>query len=170
MSEVAAAEPQIVSRARLDMIETCGRVAQVLGLARSTGQIYGLLYLSTQPMCLDEIADTLRISKGSSSIGTRQLLSWNAIRQVWVHGNRKDYFEVDPDLLNLLRAAFQEFVKPRVNSSERRIKAFSATLSEDLRQGLITQEEYKIMADRLNRLSQMQRKVGSVLPLAEKLL
>lgn len=169
MSE-AATEPQIVSRARLEIIETCGRVAQLLGVARSTGQIYGLLYYSAHPMCLDEIGDTLKISKGSCSTGTRQLLSWHAIRQVWVHGNRKDYFEVDPDLVNLLRAALQEFIKPRIISSERRIKGFSATLAEDLRQGLITQEEHKVMVERLNRLSEMQRKMATVLPLAEKLL
>src|SRR4051812_27173392 len=121
MSNVIFEPTDLLPKARVEMIELCGRLAQLFGLPRSTGQIYGLLYFSVNPMCLDEISENLKISKGSSSTGTRQLCGWNAIRHVWVHGNRKDYFEVDPDLANLFRSAYAEFIKPRVATSERRI-------------------------------------------------
>ena len=72
------------------MVEVTARLCQRLGLPRSSGQIFGLLYLSTQALSLDEIAEALEISKASVSTGTRQLLGWHAIRQVWKPGDRKD--------------------------------------------------------------------------------
>ena len=33
-----------------EMITVCGRVCQLVGLPRSVGQIYGLIYLSTAPL------------------------------------------------------------------------------------------------------------------------
>lgn len=57
------------------MIEVSARVCQFLGIRRSTGQIYGLLYLSPKPLTLDEIAESLGISRGSVSTGTRLLLA-----------------------------------------------------------------------------------------------
>src|SRR5689334_2647745 len=103
-----------LSKVKLEMVDACGRAAQILGLPRSIGQIYGLLYVSLEPLCLDDIAALLAISKGSASQGTRQLEGWRAIRQVWVQGDRKDHFEVDPDLGNLLRALYRDLVKPRI--------------------------------------------------------
>lgn len=152
------------------MIEACGRVGQILGLPRSTGQIYGLLYLSTQPICLVEIAGTLKLSKASCSRGTRDLCTWNAIRQVWVQGDRKDYFVVDADIANLVRTVYQHFVKPRINSSRGRLDRVTQTLVEDLKLGTITMEEYKILMDRLGTLQKLRKKAEMVIPLAEKLI
>lgn len=73
--DVAPASPPTLCKTRLDMIEVSARVCQFLGIRRSTGQIYGLLYLSPKPLTLDEIAESLGISRGSVSTGTRLLLA-----------------------------------------------------------------------------------------------
>ena len=82
-----------LSKVRLEMIEACGRLCQLLGLPRTTGQIYGLLYLALEPLSLNDIAIFLQISKGSASNGTRQLASWGAIKGVWIQGDRRDYYQ-----------------------------------------------------------------------------
>jgi DNA-binding transcriptional regulator GbsR (MarR family) len=74
------------SKARREMVESAGTLFQTLNLPRSTGQIYGLLYLSACPLSLADICEMLAMSKGSASTGTRHLCSWGAIRQVWVPG------------------------------------------------------------------------------------
>ena len=86
------------SKAWQEMVEVGGRICQVLGLPRSTGQIFGLLYLSTEPLSLNKMSAMLGISKASASTGTRQLAAWGAIRKVWVPGERRDYYEVVEDL------------------------------------------------------------------------
>jgi DNA-binding transcriptional regulator GbsR (MarR family) len=157
-------------RVQLEMIEASGRVCQLLGLPRSIGQIYGLLYFTARPLCLDAIARMLRISKGSASTGTRLLCSWRAIKLVWIHGERKDHFEVESELAKLLQAAFRDFVKPRVVSSKGRLDRLSAALAEDLRAGVITEDEHRVFVERLQGFSRLHKKLQIAMPLAERLL
>lgn len=157
-----------MAKSRRDMIEASGRIFQLLGLPRSTGQIYGLLYLSNRPLALDDLVEMLSISKGSASTGTRHLAGWGAIRQVWVPGERRDYFEAVPDLKSLLRGSYSEFIKPRLNSSEKRLSAMLADLERDEKEGVISREEYEFCQERLKALGRLQKKVKTFAPLAEK--
>ena len=116
--EDQASSELVQSKAWQEMIEVGGRICQLLGLPRSTGQIYGLLYLSAEPLSLNHMSSMLGISKGSASMGTRQLASWNAIRKVWVPGERRDYYEVVEDLGQLIRGSFNNLV-PRIQSSKK---------------------------------------------------
>jgi DNA-binding transcriptional regulator GbsR (MarR family) len=159
-----------LSKTRLEMIEACGRICQVFGLPRSLGQIYGLLYLAAEPLSLDGIAELLAISKASASTGTRQLAAWGGIRQVWVHGERRDHFEVEADLGNLLRSGFTDFLKPRLATSQKRLIKLSETLDEDLAHGSVSREEYKLCAERLKKFAQLQKRLQTIAPFAEKLL
>lgn len=144
-------------------------MCQLLGLPRSTGQIYGLLYLSIKPLSLDDIVEMLGISKASASTGTRQLASWGALRQVWVPGDRRDYFEVVADLGSLIRGSYVNFVKPRLASSQKRLDSMLAGLEEEQQQGALTAEEYRHYAERLKNLSRIQKKMQTLMPFAEKL-
>lgn len=161
---------RLMSRTRLDMIEACGRICQVFGLPRSMGQIYGLLYLAPDPLSLDDIAELLGISKASASTGTRQLSAWGGIRQVWVHGERRDHFQAEPQLGNLLRSGITDFLKPRLASSQKRLERLNETLAEDLSQGLLTREDYQFCSERLKNFGHFQKKLENLAPLAEKLL
>jgi len=152
------------------MVESVGALFQILNLPRSTGQIYGLLYLSARPLSLADICETLAMSKGSASTGTRHLISWGAIRQVWVPGDRRDFFEATGELGELLRASYNDFIKPRLVSSERRLAMIFEDLERDLEQQFLTKEEYKVCTERLRSLLRFQKKVQSLGPLAEKLM
>ena len=160
----------LLSKSRLEMIEASGRFCQLIGIPRSTGQIYGLLYLSPMPLSLDRIVEFLGISKASASIGTRQLTSWGAIRQVWILGDRRDHYEVEVDLANLLRTGYLTVIKPRLASSHQRLNRMSASLDQELAEGVLTREEHKLCAERLKNFERIQKKLNSLAPLAEKLI
>ena len=169
--EILLANPQhpALSRTRLDMIEAGGRLCQILGLPRSTGQIYGLLYLSPEPLSLDDMVALLGISKASASNGTRQLSSWRAIRQIWVQGERKAYFEAIADLAALIHGGYEDFVKPRLSSSQGRINRMLDSLHEEFTEGTIPRPHYQLCRERLHELSRLQKRIQAILPLAEKL-
>jgi HTH-type transcriptional regulator, glycine betaine synthesis regulator len=169
MNAIHAKPAPVLGRTRLDMVEACGRIGQVFGLPRSLGQIYGLLYLSPAPLSLDDIAELLGISKASASTGTRQLAAWGGIRQVWVHGDRRDHFEAEPELGNLLRSGYSDFLKPRLASSQKRLDRLTATLDQDLAAGLVTREEYRLCLERLKKFAHLQKKLQALAPLADKL-
>ena len=158
-----------LSRTRLEMIEACGRICQVFGLPRSLGQVYGLLYLAPEPLSLDDIAELLAISKASASTGTRQLSAWGGIRQVWVPGERRDHFTVEPELGNLLRSGYTDFLRPRLASSQKRLTRLLETLDEDLSEGTLTPDEYKLCSERLKKFAGIQKKLQTLAPIAERL-
>lgn len=152
------------------MVEVTARLCQRLGMPRSTGQIFGLLYLSPHPMSLDEIAEALELSKASISTGTRQLIGWHAIRQVWIPGERKDHFEVQADLAEILRANYLGFFRPKLDASRRKLSALQELLDADLKSGSLSSADHAVCLERLTALSRMQSRIQKLLPLAEKLL
>jgi hypothetical protein len=62
-----------------------------------------------------------------------------------------------------------EFFKPRLVSSQKRLERLLATLDDDFNQGLLSREEYDLCAERLKNVAQMQQKLQTLVPLAEKL-
>lgn len=159
-----------LTRVHMEMIESAGRLGQLFGLPRSTGQIYGLLYLAPRPLALDDMVESLGISKGSASTGTRQLTALHAIKQVWIHGERRDHYEIDGDVPSLLRAGYSKFVEPRLRSSRERLERMGASLDEDLKAGAITSETHRLCADRLHTLLALQTKLRRLRPLVEQIL
>ena len=73
-------------------IEDAGNTTQALGVGRVVGQIFAYLYFSEESRTLDDMKEALGISKGSASMGVRQLEQWGAVQRVWVKGDRKDFY------------------------------------------------------------------------------
>lgn len=156
--------------ARLEFIETTARLCHLVGLPQSTGRIYGLLYLSTAPLSLDDIAAALAISKASASTGTRQLVAVHAIRQVWIPGERRDHYEAQADLREVLRANYEGFFKPKLEKSQRKLDTLIAALDADLKSGAIDKDQHAFCRERFARIASLQGRLQKVLPIAEKFL
>jgi DNA-binding transcriptional regulator GbsR (MarR family) len=132
--------------------------------------IYGLLYLSMKPLSLDDIVDLLGISKASASMGTRQLSAWGALRAVWVPGERRDHFEVVGDLEVILREGFTKFLRPRIETSEKKMATLWDALNRDRACGALTSEEHQFCVDRIDQVSRLQKRLKRVTPLIQKLV
>ena len=160
----------VQSKAWQEMVEVGGRICQLLGLPRSTGQIFGLLYLSVEPLSLNQMSAMLGISKGSASMGTRQLASWGAIRKVWIPGDRRDYYEVIQDLGALIRGSYNNLIKPKIESSKNRLDLHKSNLGEDFKSGAIPLDKKKILEERINALEKIHKRLYQFLPLTEKII
>ena len=110
---------QIVRR----FIQDAGHMTQSFGLGRVAGQIYAYLYFSPVPRGLADMMEALAISKGSASMGVRQLEQWGAVKKVWVKGDRKDYYEANDWFGQILKNAFLDTVA-------KKLSAYSAMLDE----------------------------------------
>jgi HTH-type transcriptional regulator, glycine betaine synthesis regulator len=158
----------LASKARRQLVENAGHVFEKLGVRRSTGQIYGLLYLSKAPMTLDDIVASLQLSKGCASNGTQQLLSFGAIRQVWTPGEHKYHFESVGDVSSTLRTVYQQFLQPRLSAPRKTLLNILTDLDEDQSEGLITAEDAEFCRQRLETLAKVQKRIERLAPLAEK--
>ncbi len=72
------------------------------GVNRSVAQIHALLYLSERPLTAEEIADTLGMARSNASTSLRELLNWKLIRRVPMLGDRRDHYEAETDLWEMV--------------------------------------------------------------------
>lgn len=163
--------PGIVSsQSRQQVVQTVGRLCQRLGLPRSSGQIYGLLFSSAEPLSLDDMVDALGMSKASASIGTRQLMSWGLIHQAWKPGERRDFFEAVTDPAAVIQGALADVIRPYLTASRKRLQTILAELEADREQGVLTDEESRIFIERLRKLDRFHTRIQELLPFIEKMV
>lgn len=72
------------------------------GVNRSVAQIQALLYLSDRPLTAEDIAETLAMARSNVSNSIRELLGWKLIRRVPVLGDRRDHYEAEADLWQIM--------------------------------------------------------------------
>jgi len=75
-------------------IERTGLLWQKDGLPRIAGRIFGLTLISPEPRSLDDIAETLGVSKASVSTDARLLVQMGFIERVSMPGDRRDYYRI----------------------------------------------------------------------------
>jgi DNA-binding transcriptional regulator GbsR (MarR family) len=109
--------PSTLKPAVRRLVGDAGSLSQSFGLGRAIGQIYAFLYFSPRPRNLDDMCAGLGISKGSASTCVRQLEQWGAVRKVWVHGDRKDYYEANEWIGRVVRNVINDVVGRRLLAS-----------------------------------------------------
>ena len=103
-------------------IETASRLSKGMGLSEIAGQIYALLYLSPEPISLNEMVEKLKISKASASVNIRALEGWGAARKVWVKGNRRDHYVADGDIWKIVTSRLKLGLERRVSEGNMAIE------------------------------------------------
>lgn len=138
---------------------------RVLGLPRSIGEIYGLLFISQSALSLDDLVKRLGISKGSASQGLRTLKSLGAVREVENGAERRTYFEPAIELKRLAGGFIREQIRPHLESGKSKINRLSETaqtIDDPIRR--------KFLSERMERLETWMRSSGKVLPVLQKIL
>jgi len=138
---------------------------RVLGLPRSLGEIYGLLYISPDPLSLDDLVRLLDISKGSASQGLKTLRSLGAVRETDGNGERRTYYEPAIELKRLVGGFIREQVRPHLDSGKTKLERLQDTAS-------LTADpvEREFFNDRIDRLEAWMKRGGQVLPVLQRIL
>jgi DNA-binding transcriptional regulator GbsR (MarR family) len=147
-----------------EVIELFVRMADVLSLPRSVGEIYGLLFISSNPLCLDDCRTRLNISKGSTSQGLKILRSFGAVRTVYIPGDRKDYYVAETSLRKITSGFAAEQIQPHVHSGKERI--------ERIQELLATHEgdDQDVLQEKIDLLGRWQLRASKTLPLLLRLI
>jgi len=104
-----------LSKACDNFIEDIGHLAATIGLSRVIGQLYAMLFLSNEPLCLDDMAERLKISKGNASVNIRGLEKLGLVKKVWVKGSRRDFYEAELNLEKLIKSGIVAAAKRRID-------------------------------------------------------
>jgi DNA-binding transcriptional regulator GbsR (MarR family) len=137
---------------------------KVIGLPKSLGEIYGLLYLSPDPLSLDDVAQKLGLSKGSASQGLRMLRSLGAVKEAG-QGGRRTLYVPDVDLKRLVGGFIREQVRPHLESGKTKVGKLLKNAAEVDDANL--KEFYR---GRIHKLHSWMNRGRVVLPLIQRML
>ncbi len=164
-----------------------GEMGSRWGFNRTVGQMLALIVLHEEKLSAQEIADALSISRGNTSMGLKELQSWQLIKQHHIPGERKEFFipagsiwvlanrvfeerrkrEIDPTM-SLLRDLMMESASSEQDSN------VQARLHEihDLLESVTawSQELQNLGPEKLDTLMKLGAGVGRILEFKDKLL
>ena len=164
-----------------------GEMGSRWGFNRTVGQILALIVLNEEPISAQEIADTLNISRGNTSMGLKELQSWRLVKQHLVPGERKEFFIPAGDIWTLANRVFEERRKREIDptmsllrdllldapANEKEANA-QHKLNEihDLLESITawSEELQNLGPEKLNTLMKLGSGVGRMLELKDKLL
>jgi DNA-binding transcriptional regulator GbsR (MarR family) len=148
----------------VEVIDLFVGAARLLGLPRSLGEIYGLLFMAPAPLTFDQLVSRLRISKGSVSQGLRTLRAFGAVKLSYVPGDRRDHYGAETDLKSLVSGFISGQMLPHLETGAarlERLRELGSALGDDLG------EEQRA---RLEKLEYWHHRARTLAPLAGKLL
>lgn len=137
---------------------------KLIGLQKSVGEIYGLLFVSSRALAMDDIVRRLGISLGAASQGLKVLRSVGAVKSVYMPGDRRDHYVADLELSKFASAFIQEELKPKLDRALERISAMESLA------GGMEPEDRSAAGERLERLKHWLERGESMLPWLLKFL
>jgi DNA-binding transcriptional regulator GbsR (MarR family) len=142
----------------VEAIEMFINFLRLIGLPKSVGEIYGLLFVAPRPMAMDDIMDRLEISLGAASQGLKLLRSFGAVRVVYERGERRDHYVADLELSRFATVFIKEELQPRMDMAAERIKRMEQALAA------LPAKERKATRERIERLKHWLDKGRKLLP------
>jgi len=116
---------------REDVIESMERSAEVYGLSRSAGRVYGVLYFAADPLSIPELVEETGYAKSTISNVTRKLTRIGLIRRRSSGGGgRRVQFEPETDLWFVVQDVFQQFVAREMGTTRRTLDGAANRLDE----------------------------------------
>ncbi|WP_027963846.1 GbsR/MarR family transcriptional regulator [Halalkalibacillus halophilus] len=90
------------------MVSEFSKTLEMFSLNTTESQLFVILYLSDEPMTLDDMKYELGKSKTAMSNSIRTLLDYNLVERVWKKGVRKDLYQAEKDLYAKFMKAYVE--------------------------------------------------------------
>ncbi len=131
---------------------------RLIGLPKSVGEIYGLLFVAPQPMAMDEIMGRLGISLGAASQGLKLLRSFGAVRVTYQPGDRRDHYVADLELSHFAAAFIKEELQPRMERAMGRVARMEEVLPS------LPAADRKVTEERIKRLKHWLDKGQTLIP------
>ena len=118
--------------ARERVIESMEQSAEVYGLSRSAGRIYGVLYFSEDPLSIPELVDETGYAKSTISNVTRTLTRIGLIhRRSSAGGGRRVKYTAEREIWFILQDVFQQYIQREIQTTLRTIQRAQAQLPDE---------------------------------------
>ena len=144
-------EPEPPVEPKAAVAEYFGVLAPAVGLPRTVGRIYGVLFLSKEPMRFNEVVEAAGISKASASTGLRILSRLRAVVTVSGSGERRPSYAAETSARRLLGGLLSGSLMPHFEAGD------------ELLEGVASDDPF--VAVRLESLRSWHRSAREMLPM-----
>lgn len=159
IDQPSASSPELTEFER-EVIAIFVDMMQTLGLPKSYGEIYGLLYATPEPLGFGEIHERLSLSKGSVSGGLKALKEIGAVKVAPLGSDRRERYEPEIELRKLVLAYVRERIQPQLEATSARMDRLDALLN----QTTPVSAARKTLQSRLGKLTKWRQKASGILP------
>lgn len=142
-----------------EVIESMEQSAEVYGLSRSAGRVYGELYFADEPLSIPELVEETGYAKSTISNVTRQLDRIGLVRRRSSEGGgRRVEFQAETELWFVIQDVLQQYLHREISATQRtldraldRLEALEGTEGTTERQTRILElrESYAELRDLL---------------------
>jgi len=94
--------------ARTHFVQALSQIGHFWGFPKAMGAIYGAIYLSSDPVTLDELVEQVGVSKGAVSTNVRKLERLNMVHKQIKVGDRKDYYIPENNFWKVLQGVLRQ--------------------------------------------------------------
>ena len=153
-----------ISEVEREVIAHFVEISRALGQPRSFAEIYGLLFISPQPLAMDDLCARLQISKGSVSQGLKFLREIGAVVEVEIKDDRRTHYEAVAELRTLAGRFLRDQIAPQLAGSEERLARLEDVMDD------LPAEQRTHAGSRITMLRSWNKNTRRILPLVVKLL
>lgn len=164
LAEAPRPKASSLSDLEVESIEMFINFLRLLGWPKSVGEIYGLLFVSAQPLAMDDIMTRTGMSLGAASQGLKLLREFGAVRTVYTPGARKDHYVASGELSRFATSYIEEELLPRMRTAQERIQRMEKMMAA------LPEHERQLPAERIDRLNYWLGKGEKVVPWLVKFL
>jgi HTH-type transcriptional regulator, glycine betaine synthesis regulator len=139
-------------------------LGRMMGQPRSVAEVYGLLFISTGPMTIEDLVEQLGTSRAAADRALRFLRKSGALRIVYVPGDRRMHFEAVAELRHLVSGFVRDQILPQLANSGNRIDRLAAVVHK------LPGEQRAKLSDRVARLEIWSKKSRDLVPIVARML
>jgi DNA-binding transcriptional regulator GbsR (MarR family) len=112
-----------LTKAAREFILHWGEMGGRWGVNRTVAQVHALLYLSTEPMTAEGIAESLSVARSNVSTCLRELQNWQLVHATHQLGDRREFFSTSQDVwqlfLTVMRQRVEREIVPTITALDR---------------------------------------------------
>lgn len=133
---------ELVDAVREDVIESIERSAEVYGLSRSAGRVFGVLYFADEPLSIPELVEETGYAKSTISNVTRKLTRIGMThRRSSEGGGRRVRFTPESDVWFIIQDVFRQYVHREMEVTQRALDRALRELDGLESEGVVTDRE-----------------------------
>lgn len=107
-----------------------GEMGTRWGVNRTVAQIHALLYLSTDALSADEIAEQLSVARSNVSNSIKELQGWGLVKVSRKIGDRRDHFNADDDVWQMFLTIVEQRKRREIDPTVQLLRECAADTSE----------------------------------------